>query len=183
MLVMAARLSKEVKGLKVLGSLSCTRIVLCGLALFFSVSLCQIFLLLLFIRSLLVEKILLSSINKLHRYTAIYGDGFASQVAHVLRLPLSTYVYGFGDLTNVVNGLVISFGEMHLPDNTETILCRVYLTLTSATILPMFLLMVLHVLRIPMLATIPSYLNTYVPSDTFHLLNTRPYNTNQSKVS
>merc|ERR1711977_515577 len=35
MIVMAARLSKEVKGLKVLGSLSCTRIVLCGLALFF----------------------------------------------------------------------------------------------------------------------------------------------------
>ena len=110
--VLAVRLSRDVRGLPLLGALSSTRLVLCSLACVFS-------------------------------------------VAHILRVPLSTFAYGFGDLENVVNGILVSFGNLKIPPTTETLLCRVYLTATSATLFPLFLFIVLNVLRIPELRVIP----------------------------
>ena len=64
-------------------------------------------------------------------------------MAHIIRIPLSTFAYGLGEpLENVVSGLVLSFGRMKIPPSTETLLCRVYLTLTVASSFPLFLIIV-----------------------------------------
>ena len=62
-------------------------------------------------------------------------------MVHILRLPLSTFAYGFGEPKDGVSGLVLNFGDIKIPPSTETLLCRIFLTSTSALPLPLFLLL------------------------------------------
>ena len=74
---------------------------------------------------------------------------FLCSVVHILRLPLSTFAYGFGEPKDVVSGLVLNFGDIKIPPSTETLLCRIFLTSTSALPLPLFLLLVRNLLAFP----------------------------------